>query len=173
MKANLGKECVHTHTHTHTHTHSGIPGSKALNIPAGLSTPRSTLTATQGVPITSSTPPILLDQQQQLKPLSSIVEAAGLSQVVANLTAGIFSSTGTQLPSNLVTTLAQAGSVGGALPVSASSVSVSPGSSGVSVDSMGSTGVTTNVISVNQNNVSQVQSVPCSSNTLTASSQSS
>ena len=46
--------------------------------------------------------------RQPLTPLTSIVEAAGLSQVVASLTSGLFSST--QLPPSLVTTLTQAGS---------------------------------------------------------------
>ena len=129
--------------------------------------------------------------EQQLKPLASFVEAAGISQVVANLTAGMFSSgTGTQIPANLVTTLAQAGSIS-ALQASASSgsQSVSPESSGVSIDSVGSTGVSTNITSITNNNVvnnavgsngltsqnvsSQMQSIPASdSSVLTVSSSS-
>jgi hypothetical protein len=164
-------KCIHTHTAT------GIPGSKSLTV---LSTPRSSLT-TAGVSNTSSgTPPILTStpaqslDQQQFKPLSSIVEAAGLSQVVANLTAGMFSSSGAQLPPSLVSTLTQAGSVsGGAMQqvsASSSSQNMSVGSSGVSVGSAGSAGVTTDVTHANQSDYSQVQPVHDSSSTLTVSS---
>ena len=47
---------------------------------------------------------------------------------------------------------------------------MSLGSSGISVDSAGSAGVTTNVTNANQNNVSQVQSVLDHRSTLTVSS---
>lgn len=164
------------HSHIHTHTTTGTQGSKSLT---GISTPRSSLT-TAGISNTLSTPPILTTStpalsldQQQFKPLSSIVEAAGLSQVVANLTAGMFSSAAgsAQLTPSLVSTLTQPGSVSGgtAMQVSASSGSqnVSMGSTGVSIGSTGSAGVATNA---NPSDYSQVQSVLDGSNTLTVSS---
>ena len=88
--------------------------------------------------------------------LEQQIEAAGLSQVVANLTAGIFCSSGTQLPASLVTTLSQASAQ--EVQTSSGSQIVSSGSSGVSVGSVGSTGISTNTTNTNMVN-SQMQSI--------------
>ena len=129
-------------------------------------------------PILTSTPAQSLDQQQhQFKPaLSNIVEAAGLSQVVANLTAGIFSSQtgGARLPPSLVpVTLTQVGSASGVAMQASSSISPATQSmsSGSNIESAGSAaGVTTDVTNVDESNFSQVQSVFDNSSTLTVSS---
>ena len=150
----------------------------------GLSTPRSML-ITAGVsnaatpntpPILTSTPAQSLDQQHQFKPLTNIVEAAGLSQVVANLTAGIFSSQtgGAKLPPSLVpVTLTQIGSASGVAMQASSSISPATQSMslGSNIESAGSAaGVTTDVTNVDKSNFSQVQSVFDNSSTLTVSS---
>ena len=137
----------------HTPNTLGSPVSSSASIAhskAGFTAPLSAATmiassATGGVTATNANAPLVstATSREQLKQMTSIVEAAGLSQVVANLTSGLFSSA--QLPPNLVTTLTQAGSLGslqvpGALPSSSVASNVSDS---VSSNSIGSTGVNT------------------------------
>ena len=99
---------AHTHTHTQTHTHLHTLGTPVTTVVSD-SNPRQAshpTTMVSASPVTNAN--LQMISRQQLTPLTSIVEAVGLSQVVANLTSGLFSST--QLPPNLVTTLTQAGS---------------------------------------------------------------